>query len=440
MKKRITGLILALVMCLCVNLPAAKASTAQEGYDTLSLSPSEYLAMSTPKQGLFCSANHDTTIMGTCEAFLSMGRASVRDGEYRPALLVANHSEENPMIQYRLSEYDYLAAYWNALGVEITNDDVWYSDMNIEINGDSATASIVEHYTYYLSDLFDDANHRNREYTFTLERDGDSWSICKITTNDPWEDESFEYIPLDVDTAREIATTIVLDVEEEPAMPEFDMHASYTPYRWEYNTDVAVEYAEKYYNADSNGGYNPLFNYLGANCQNFASQCVWAGLIGNMSKVNNATSRSALPAVSKTRAGADASNIWCYGETSSQQDGRCSWYSVNGFALMIAQSSPSKEGPFGSIYYGNLKYAKTGSVIINASKGVTAAYGKLKHAMFVTDVTGTSGSRDVSNIKIAANNSSTSSAFEPLGAYSSLKAENFATCNISCGYYSEAQK
>lgn len=49
--------------------------------------------------------------------------------------------------------------------------------------------------------------------------------------------------------------------------------------------------------------------------------------------------------------------------------------------------------------------------------------------------TGTSGSRGVSNIYIAANTAPTTSAYMPLAQYCSYSASCFATAHITGGYY-----
>ena len=63
----------------------------------------------------------------------------------------------------------------------------------------------------------------------------------------------------------------------------------------------------------------------------------------------------------------------------------------------------------------------------------------LSHAMYVTDVTGTVGSRGVSNLWIAAHNSNTSSAYMPLTDYTSKREAQFATSVIGWGYYASPQ-
>ena len=63
----------------------------------------------------------------------------------------------------------------------------------------------------------------------------------------------------------------------------------------------------------------------------------------------------------------------------------------------------------------------------------------LDHAMVVTDVSGTSGSRTTSQVKVAAHTSATNSAYETVAAYTGMSASAFARVVISAGYYSTTQ-
>ncbi len=61
------------------------------------------------------------------------------------------------------------------------------------------------------------------------------------------------------------------------------------------------------------------------------------------------------------------------------------------------------------------------------------------HAMFVTQVSGTSGSRTTSQVKIAAHTSATNSAYQTLSTYTSMPSSAFARVVINSGYYAVSQ-
>ena len=69
-----------------------------------------------------------------------------------------------------------------------------------------------------------------------------------------------------------------------------------------YSSTAAVNYAKQYYNKT-----NSLFGASSSNCQNFASQCVWAGLLSGCGA--SGTSTTAFPAVSTAWTGTNSTNV-----------------------------------------------------------------------------------------------------------------------------------
>lgn len=170
--------------------------------------------------------------------------------------------------------------------------------------------------------------------------------------------------------------------------------------------------------------------------QNFASQCVWAGLLSSCGA--SGSSATAIPALSTSTVGSNAPNVWCrnqYTTYYSHYTNNWAWDNVNGFLRLIATSTSSRQGPHGN-YLRGLAYASPGDVIIIDFAG-TRDYttGSYDHAMVVTKATGTSGSRGVSDLCIAANTSATTSAYQPLAEYCGYAASYFATAHILWGYY-----
>ena len=111
------------------------------------------------------------------------------------------------------------------------------------------------------------------------------------------------------------------------------------------------------------------------------------------------------------------------------------WDNVNGFLKIIWLSDHTISGPQGYYWLGLAK-ACVGDVIIWDTAGTRSVdSGTYDHAMVVTRTTGTVGSRGVSNFCIAANSSSTTSAYMPLAQYCSYSASCFAAAHITGGYY-----
>ncbi len=204
-------------------------------------------------------------------------------------------------------------------------------------------------------------------------------------------------------------------------------------YGWTYDTSKAVTYAAAHYSDTSNS----VFGFTSEkNCQNFASQCVWAGLGGS------GTSTTARPAVPTSRVGTNAFNVWCRNQNTTYYDKfyfNWAWDNVRGFMKLLRASSMSEEGPYGNgLYTDAIKYAAVGNVLSVNWDGA-ANEDSMDHAMFVTGVTGTSGSRTKSNVKIAAHTSPTNSAYQVLSSYTSKADVNFGRTAIWRAYYTVQQ-
>jgi len=393
-------------------------------------------------------------IKTTIKTFLTLSKAYIRDfTNYSNKMLINNGYKESAIIQYYYSTVEYDRRTRDLLGWGIISDDITFWNYSININGYTASASIVETYHYISNDGFGDS-YRTKEYFFELIRADGIWQIISIKTNDPWEmDDTFIYIPIDVDAV------IINIIDEENAAKNINIAEVYardisyskgllgsqnnppnnissTLYAWTYSSAAAVSYAAANYNktaATTQFGYNS-----GANCQNFASQCVFYGYGGTSS-----TNKTARPAISQTLVGQSSPLVWCQGQDSTYYSSNeywknYSWDNVRGFFNLVSQSSVYTEGPTGWITTG-LDFVDVGNVIAWAPSGSTTIV-NLTHAMFVTQVTGTSGLRTKSNISIAAHTSNTNSAYMALTSYDpNYSASQYMRAQIVNGYYGVVQ-
>lgn len=437
--------VLAISIIFSLSL-TSMASTAEIKTDndalqsTLRYTQEEYLA------NISDAKSDAARIEAVCTSFLTMARASVRNEKYDPSVLVADNKLKENKVAYRLSEYEYLAALYKALNQTILSDKISFSDFSLSIDGNSAQAKIVESYEYNINDGFEGESFRKRQYDFDLVKENDEWKIICVTTNDPWEDSDFNYEAINV--SKTVASIVEAAAEAEqkaalnagtavdPLLDKKDPGVARSLYTWTYDASVAIDYAEDYYDS-----VNSLFGEASEDCQNFASQCVWAGLRGSY---EDAEDRTAIPAVSRSYVGSDAPNVWCRNQSTTYDfdyfGHSWAWDNVCGFAELIERSNSSLIGPYGNTHYGNLSYASEGDVISWDASGSPSGT-TMDHAMFVTDATGTVGSRTKSNLKVAAHNSSTSTAYEALTSYapSGYTDSYFATTVIGWGYYDVAQ-
>lgn len=402
--------------------------------DTTSLSPSAY------KTAFLRLTNTDdvTTIQAICELFVSSYFASRRFENYDFGYFVSKDSLTDPTIAYLTSHAAYQREVNDILDFNIVSDSIEFHDFSATVAGDICNAQIAVEYSYQLTGAFNEVCYQNCVFYLTLRESSDYWLVTSCTTSMPEEQvDSFEYAAFDAKASAMAVTSVIvedqLDVAENVSISP---HAA-TLQGTAYSVADAISYAAKYYNKT-----NSLFGASTANCQNFASQCVWAGLLDGINATGS--SQTALPAISVAYAGTqESSNIWCRNQQSTYyktSDGysygsNWAWDNVDGFLQLIEASNHTKPGPQGQYILG-LSRACAGDVISwDTSKTRDLKSGTYDHAMFVTKVTGSVGSRGVGNIFIAANTSATTSAYMPLANYCSYTADYFATAHITEGYY-----
>ena len=299
MRKKLTAVIACAAMIVTFATGEALAQTEnlnakenifteQSSFDTLSYTQDDYSIMNS---SVSRKSDDSSQVEFLIKGFLASTKASIRESKLydNKTSFISNAAIDNDTIEYRLTEAQYQNALNNAMGWSITEDNISFSKFNVEFDGESAVASIVEDYTYFATDGFDSESFRRREYTFQLKKEETGWKIVNITTNDPWElQEDFVYVPIDVQGKIEAIVNEKNSVDEDTSIALEDAYqkedsqveATATSLsRWTYSTKKAVEYAVAHY-ADTE---NSVFGFTSGNdCQNFASQCVWAGLGGRV--------------------------------------------------------------------------------------------------------------------------------------------------------------
>lgn len=432
---------LCVAMMVCTfNLPAyanSKSATFKISApgNTVNMTQNDYLAET--KKAISQSTSDDRRIEAICETFLTLAKASVRDPKsYDSTQLIAADSLKNAKVQYRLTDYEYQSALNNALDWKISQDNLSFTDFKVQKKSEnSAVASVVESYTYQINDGFNQQSFRRKMYTFELLSGSDGWKITNVTTDDPWEkDAKFTYAPIDVksavnahlaETAVKSTTSLINETKDVKVASQLSPNLALRSY----NTSNAVSYAAAHYRDTSNSvfGYNSTHD-----CQNFASQCVWAGLGGT------GTDKTARPAVPTSLVGTSAFNVWCADQSTTYYSYfayNWAWNNVQGFAKLVYASTPSAAGPYGYTYYTQgVQTASVGDVLTVDWSGAPAA-DTLDHAMFVTGVNGTAGSRTKDNVMIAAHTSPTNSAYMTLSSYTSQSIGSFGKDSVVCGYY-----
>ena len=376
-------------------------------------------------------------IQATCELFISSIYASRRDSDYNCTTFTVQsirNEQVDSTIAYIESQNQYQREIADICDFKIISDSIEFENFSGVLTGNTCTAEIGVHYCYEMEGAFEDTFYLNCVYYLTLEKINGNWGIVTAKTSMPNEQaDGFVYDSFDAHAA---ALAVVGDHDfstmEKPTNTNNTATTTATYQTTSYSSTAAVNYAKQYYNKT-----NSLFGASSSNCQNFASQCVWAGLLSGCGA--SGTSTTAFPAVSTAWTGTNSTNVWCRNQYTTYYGDKYwlnwGWDNVNGFLKIIWLSDHTISGPQGYYWLGLAK-ACVGDVIIWDTAGTRSVdSGTYDHAMVVTRTTGTVGSRGVSNFCIAANSSSTTSAYMPLAQYCSYSASCFAAAHITGSYY-----
>lgn len=412
---------------------AASAVDSSSRNDTLALTQQEYESRVNTSTAINSTQKESDSddIKTVVETFLSVEKAASRDDTYNEDFLFADNAIKSDNIKYHHDQEKYTFKLRKTMDRNVEWDNLTYSSFGVDISGNTAIATIVENYKYYINDGFDEVSNHVRKCAIALTKENGKWKVNSIKTNDPCETEgNFVYKDFDVDsrvaqTLKNISSANPISVNDSKE----DSAVSTPLSSWTYNRDLAVTYAANWYN-----GVNSTFGSNTEDCQNFASQCVWAGF-GGQSKGSIKVS----PVVYDSTYGSTNSRLWehnNYYVTNPSDSNGYGWYwdNVDGFAYYIDKSTSTSKGPYGYLYCGNLDSADKGDVIAWDTNGRPAC-GTLDHAMVVTKVTGTSGARGTSNFFIAAHNHDTNSAYEALVDYASYPESDYATVRIARATY-----
>lgn len=449
MKNKHTAIITILVFVLLVQpvcatstnnaqSPSIYTRTAQftDISNTTTLTPSSYAQMLSAASSL----DEGDYLQSICELFISTYFASWRSSEYRCTIFQTTRHNPDKSIAYFDSYAHYIREIRKLTDYSAISDNISFNDFSAYIDDNTCNAQVSVAYRYQISGAFTETCALNCTFFFVLTKNGNTWEITSVHTSMPNEQTAdFKYQPFDsIAVARNVATPTVSTISTAEDPTAEDRLLLPNALSWNattYNVSDAINYATRYYR-----NTNSLFGASSANCQNFASQCVWAGLLDGVNA--SGSSKTAIPAISTSYAGSNASNVWCryqdttyYSNLGYPNNNNWTWDNVNGFLRLIKTSNYSAAGPQGQYVLG-LSKASSGDVIAWDTTGTrNLDSGTYNHAMFVTKVTGTFGSRGVNNIFIAANTSPTTSAYMPLAEYCSYSASCFATARIIEGYY-----
>lgn len=303
------------------------------------------------------------------DAFLSDGNLKI--AEYYSTNDVKNIKNDS---SFHLFEYEKQMRDDNYLN--ISDEKFEYTINSITITDGKAIVKCYEYYEYtYKNDS--ERSSRGTEYQLTLEKKDNKWEIVDVTSNNELENLFKETDNVSVELQFDF------DIEDESNDAAITATSETTH---EYDRTAAAQYALDYSSSsDGTGAYNTNFPSSKADCQNFVSQCIWAGLGGT--NTATAISKKNKPMIT------DADRAWYC----TQSGHSATWTVVGTFRDYIAKEADNKVGLYG------VRYAK--NTIAKAQKGDVVQItinGKWAHSYIINKVTGTYGSRTLNDIYICA--------------------------------------
>lgn len=271
----------------------------------------------------------------------------------------------------------------------ISDEEIEYTINSITITGDRATAKCYEYYEYtYKNDS--ERSSRGTEYQITFERKGSEWQIVDVITDNELETLFVGNDNVSAKSEFDFDITEVVEVESNDVASIAATNATTHEYDRTAAATYALDYSDSTHTNAATEAYNSKFPQFAPNdCQNFVSQCVWAGLGG--SDTSTAINNKNKPMITT-----NGREWFC-----NKSGHSASWSVVGDFRNYIAKEADNKIGVYGIRYAkGNIEKAQKGDVV-----QICDSSGTWYHSYIISGVTGTYGARTLSDIKICAHTS-----------------------------------
>ena len=398
---------LLLTLCICCSLSSGGVSAATkidtEPMDTTILADRAEAYVTQYVENAYLYEEHDLAA-GTIQSVAAYTDHADATGQESLTL----HGERVPVAELceNIRNFEDMASYYrytrSAQNIQRYNFTLATTVLNTEVGDDCATVELYAHITFQYEEGGETAECGDR-YQVTFGKVGGTWCIVDIVSEEMiaygMTPDSFnlDAAIAEFDRLQEQGPVVQMvepenqtDGAAEPAA----LNDAVNTYRY-YNRDNATAYAYTYTTDSYTGssGNNTNFTndnfsyYSDANCQNFASQCIWAGLGGS----DTSDDIDSLKFPMDT----NGSNQWyCNGQWSAVVN----WTNTHKFYEYVNSSSAEKTGTRMNASIYTLSAGQSFASITNAVTRLSGAvlqvygsdeYGDYSHSIFVTGVTGT---------------------------------------------------
>ncbi|MBQ8603581.1 MAG: amidase domain-containing protein [Oscillospiraceae bacterium] len=171
------------------------------------------------------------------------------------------------------------------LDLTLSYASVSYNISEVKVSGSTVTVYLTEENVQRFQHLTEDSCSYNINHKFVLEETDGSWLIKSheqeedffLLAVEGWENASGADYTARAEKTVELITADALENKEvlkiSTGNPPEDIEVKNTAY----DRDAAVEYARQWCNQRNYTGNYLAYDDYGGNCQNFASQCIYAG-------------------------------------------------------------------------------------------------------------------------------------------------------------------
>lgn len=357
MKRRFLAMALLLLMAISVTSTPALAYSQQSESDAVKGAAEEYLRTQMnrvyhwdttndigPQTILTAEQTHaDTRSSFGLPSYLSDSEKSFIESESADVMECLGRSSITAVdmaadLQAMENFVLYRSHIFEDMDISFTSFAADYYFDDVAVDGNYAIAKVYESLVYQYTDSPDESSELNYYY-LVLKKVNDTWYVADVVSDD------LPYLAFLDDnlTATEAIAGYETATENEATATDLPVMSAATSNDIGYGVNNAVNYALMYTSSVDNpvadGGQgttyiptfkNERFRWFGADCMNFASQCVWAGFGGsnNYSHVAN-----------KYGMDTSGSNVWWC----TKNDNVSSWSSCAGFYDYIDKSNRSTE-------------------------------------------------------------------------------------------------
>ncbi|WP_372998475.1 amidase domain-containing protein [Lutispora sp.] len=321
--------------------------------------------------------------------------------EYNLSIFFDNSNELSKNLKYFIDKAKLDIAIKEQAKIKILWDKYDIEFLDININKEQAEVKVYVAYEYQMEDC-DDPSFVGTEYTVSLEKIKSKWIVININSNDAFDIAHLDYginieALLNSPSMDEVETIESIEAKKASVKKQVENAVLLGFIDTPYTRSSAVSYAKKYASYSTR---NKNFWYYNAtnetDCQNFASQCVWAGF-GGVATDSTAINGKAFPMLDN---GLSGSRSWYHTSSQYGTPTNWSWTSCNGFKNYLAAGGYAV-GPYGYEYNG-VAYSNLGDVI-----HVKWDTNGIRHAMVITGFKSgsTYGSRTRDQIYVSAHSS-----------------------------------